>query len=191
MDMLLIDVPVGLIVGQVIADAGRNMLKSGEKEKYRFLRTTTIVFAFCFIAPIVVYFFSGWPGWETNYFFEQADHIRNNPPLALLSGIGVVAMALIPALLGFESGRYLIRKGKEKVLRGSYLGLGILILIIVYLSREATFNVAATWADYQSGITFSFFENPFFIFWLVLTIFFWGSLLAFFLWIRRKDKEEV
>ena len=98
------------------------------------------------------------------YFFEQADNIRNNPPLALLCGIGVVAMALIPALLGLESGRYLIGKGKEKLLRGSYLRLGILILIIVYLSREATFNVAVIWADYQSGITFSFFENPFFIF---------------------------
>lgn len=187
--MLLIDVPVGLIVGQVIADAGRNMLNSGEKEKYRFLRTTTIIFAFCFILPVVIYFFSGWPGWETNYFFEQADYIRNNPQLALLSGIGVVAMALIPPLLGLESGRYLIRKGKEKLLRVSYLGLGILILIIVYLSREATFNVAVTWADYQSGNTFSFFENPFFIFWLVLTTLFWGSVLAFFLWIRKKDKE--
>ena len=63
--MLLIDVPVGLITGQVIADAGRNMLKTGVKEKYLFLRSVTIIFAFCFITPIVIYFFSGWPAWET------------------------------------------------------------------------------------------------------------------------------
>ena len=189
--MLLIDIPVGLIAGQVIADAGRNMLKSGDSNKYLFLRTTTIIFAFCFITPIVIYFFLGWPGWETNFFFEQVDHIRNNPKLALLSGICIVAMTLIPTLLGLKSGRYLIRKGKEKLLRVSYFGLAILILIIVYLSREATFNVAVTWADHQKGNTFPFFENPFFIFWLVLTIFFWGSLLVFFLWIRKKDKKEV
>lgn len=188
--MLLIDVPVGLIAGQVIADAGRNMLKSGDREKYRFLRATTIIFAFCFITPIVIYFFSGWPGWETNYFFEQADHIQNNPQLALLSGISVVAMALIPALLGLESGRYLIGKGKERLLRVCYIGLGILILIIVYVSRQATFNVAVTWADYQNGNTFSFFENPFFIYWLVLTLCFWGSLLVFFLWVRKKDRAK-
>lgn len=187
--MLLIDVPVGLIAGQVIADAGRNMLRSGEKERYLFLRTVTIVFAFCFITPIVVYFFSGWPAWETNYFFKHVDYIQNNPKLALLAGIGVMAMALVPALLGLVSGRYLIRRGKERLLRVSYIALGVLILVIVYFSREATFNVAATWADYQKGHTFSFFENPFFIFWLVLTVLFWGSLLVFFLWIRRKDKE--
>lgn len=91
--MLLIDVPVGLIAGQVIADAGRNMLRSGDRQKYRFLRTTTLVFAFCFITPIVIYFFS-------------------------------------------------------------------------------------------------FFENPFFIYWLILTLCFWGSLLVFFLWVRKKDKAE-
>ncbi|MFH0775755.1 MAG: hypothetical protein V2A53_09780 [bacterium] len=187
--MLLIDVPVGLIAGQVIADAGRNMIKGGDSKNYLFLKTMTIIFAFCFITPVVIYFFLGWPAWETNYFFSQVDCIQNNPKLALLSGISVVAMALIPAILGLESGRYLIRRGKERLLRASYLGLGILILIIVYLSKEATFNVAAKWTDYQMGNTFSFFENPFFIFWLVLTICFWGSLLGFFLWIRKKDKE--
>jgi len=187
--MLLIDVPVGLIAGQVIADAGRNMLKSGEREKYLFLRTTTIVFAFCFITPVVIYFFSGWPGWETNYFFEKVDHIRNSPGLALVAGVGVVGMALIPAILGLVSGRCLVMRGKEKLLRMSYFGLGILILVIVFLGREATFNVAVTWADYRQGRVFSFFENPFFTYWLVLTVVFWGSLLVLFLWIRRKDKE--
>ena len=186
--MLLIDIPVGLIAGQVIADAGRNMIQSGDREKYLFLRMMTIIFAFCFITPVVIYFFLGWPAWETNYFFPQVDYIQDNPGLALVSGISVVAMALIPALLGLESGRYLIMKGKKGLLRVCYFGLGILILIIVWLSREATFNVAVTWADYQKSHTFSFFENPFFIFWLVLTVWFWGSLLAFFLWIRRKDK---
>lgn len=34
--MLLIDIPVGLIAGQVIADAGRNMIQSGDREKYLF-----------------------------------------------------------------------------------------------------------------------------------------------------------
>jgi magnesium-transporting ATPase (P-type) len=187
--MLLIDIPVGLITGQVIADAGRNMLKSGDRRKYRFLRTITIAFAFCFITPIVIYFFTGWPAWETNYMFREIDNIQNSPSLALVAGVGIVAMSLIPTLLGLISGRYLVRRSKEKLLRASYIGLAILILIIVLLSSQATFNIAATWTDYQNGNTFSFFENPFFTFWLVLTVWFYGSLLALFLWIRRKDKE--
>ena len=52
--MLLIDVPVGLIAGQVIADAGRNMLRSGRAERTLFLEKTTVTFAYCFITPIMV-----------------------------------------------------------------------------------------------------------------------------------------
>lgn len=187
--MLLIDVPVGLISGQVIAHAGRNMLKSRNSDHYLFLKKVTIFFAYCFIVPIVIYFYLGWPGWETNYFFEKVDHIQGTPWLALMSGISVVALTLIPALLGLVSGKHLIRKGKEKILRLSYIGLGVLIMVIVYLSREATFNVAAKYSDYQAGNTFSFFDNPFFIYWLVLTVIFWASLLVFYFLIRRKDKE--
>jgi hypothetical protein len=187
--MLLIDVPVGLIAGQVIADAGRNMINSGKPEKELFLTKTTITFAYCFITPIVIYFYLGWPAWETNYFFSQIDFIQNTPWLALLSGLCVVAMTIVPALVGFKSGKQLILKGKLKLLRICYAGLGVLILVIVYLSREATFNIAATHADYTAGNTFSFFDNPFFIYWLVLTVGFWGSLLGLFLWIRQKDKE--
>jgi hypothetical protein len=187
--MLLIDVPVGLIAGQVIADAGRNMINSRKPEKYLYLKKITIVFAYCFITPIVIYFYLGWPAWETNYFFAQIDFIQDTPWLALLSGICVVAMTIIPALVGLITGKHLIQKGKEKILRICYAGLGLLILVIVYLSREATFNIAATHANYTAGNTFSFYDNPFFIYWLVLTVLFWGSLLGFFLWIRQKDKE--
>lgn len=189
--MLLIDVPVGLIAGQVIADAGKNMIKSGDGAKYLFLRKTTIFFAYCFITPIVIYFFVGWPAWETNYFFARIDFIQNTPWLALLCGLGVVAMTIIPALVGLASGRYLVLKGKVKTLRVVYAALGVLILVIVFLSRKATFNIAARHADYRAGNTFSFFDNPFFVYWLVLTLLFWGSLLGFFLWIRRKDREVV
>ena len=189
--MLLIDVPVGLIAGQVIADAGKNMINSGDDAKYLFLRKTTIVFAYCFITPIVIYFYLGWPAWETNYFFAQVDSMQNTPWLALLSGLCVVAMTLVPAVLGLKSGKHLVRKGQVKTLRIIYAALGVLILVIVYLSRKATFNIAAKHADYKAGNTFSFFDNPFFVYWLVLTVLFWGSLLGFFLWIRRKDREAA
>ncbi|MEW6103629.1 MAG: hypothetical protein AB1630_07455 [bacterium] len=185
--MLLIDIPVGLISGQLIADAGRDILHT--KRGYSFLKTISILFAFLFITPIVIYFYLGWPAWETNYFFKEIDNIKNNPWLALISGISIVSMTLIPTLLGLFSGRYLITRGKRSLLKASYISLGILILIIVFFSRNQTFNVSANWVDWQSGNTFSFFENPFFIFWLILTIIFWGSLFILYIWIRKKSKD--
>ncbi len=77
-----------------------------------------------------------WPAWETNYFFKEVDNIKNNPCLALISGISIVLMALIPRLLGLASGRYLIIKGKRNFLRLSYISLGILIAILLLITRS-------------------------------------------------------
>jgi len=186
--MMAIDVPVGLVVGQVIADAGRNMLKSGDAERYRSLRSTVILFSYLFTTPIVFYFFMGWPSWETNYIWEWVDHIQGTPLFAL-SSFGAVIMAVLPAWIGFESGRYLICKDKLVWLRICYIGLFILILIIVYLTRNATFNIAPTYKDYMAKSFSSFWDNPFFIYWLILTIYFWSGLIIFYIIIRRKDKK--
>jgi hypothetical protein len=186
--MMAIDFPVGLVAGQVIADAGRNMLKSGDVEKYKYLRSTVILFAYIFTTPIVFYFFMGWPAWETNYIWEWVDRIHGTPKFAI-SSFGAVIMALLPAWLGFEAGEYLIRKDKVGLLRVSYISLFILILLIVFLTRNATFNIAPTYKDYVAKNFSSFWDNPFFIYWLILTIYFWGGLIIFYLVIRRKDKK--
>ncbi|MBI3815753.1 MAG: hypothetical protein HY279_14955 [Nitrospinae bacterium] len=187
--MMAIDVPVGLAAGQVIADAGRNMLKGGDAERYKSLRSTVILFAYLFTTPIVFYFFMGWPAWETNYVWEWVDHIQGTPLFAL-SSFGAVIMALLPAWIGFESGKYLIRKDKAGLLRICYISLFILILLIVFVTRNATFNIAPTYKDYAAKNFSSFMGNPFFIYWLILTVYFWGGLIVFYLFIRRKDREQ-
>lgn len=187
--MMLIDVPVGLVAGQVIADAGRNMLRSGDKERYKTLCSTAILFAYLFTAPIVFYFFMGWPAWETNYFWEWVDHIHGTPKFAISSFVAVT-MSVLPTWIGFESGKYLIRKDKVRGLRVSYISLFILILIIVFITRDATFNIAPTYKDYAAKNFSSFWDNPFFIYWLILTIYFWGGLIVFYIFIRRKDRYE-
>ncbi|MBI4379266.1 MAG: hypothetical protein HY578_09235 [Nitrospinae bacterium] len=188
--MMLIDVPVGLVAGQVIADAGRNMLKYTNAERYRSLRFTAILFSYLFTTPIVFYFFMGWPAWETNYFWEWVDHIHGMPKFAI-SSFGAVIMAILPTWIGFESGKYLIRKDKTGWLRVSYISLSVLILILVYVIKDVTFNIAPTYKDYLAKNFSSFWENPFFIYWLILTIYFWGGLVIFYVFIRKKDREYI
>lgn len=80
--MLLIDIPVGIVAGQVIADAGRDAIRSGNKDVISSVRSIAIIFAYLITTPVVIYFFMGWPAWETNYFWEWVDHIQGTPSLA-------------------------------------------------------------------------------------------------------------
>lgn len=186
--MLLIDIPVGIVAGQVIADAGREAIRSGNKDVISRVRSIAIIFAYLFTTPVVIYFFMGWPAWETNYFWAWVDHIQGTPSLAIV-GFMIVAMSFVPVIIGFETGKLLVRSGKVKLLRVVYSCVFLLILVIVYFSRELTFNIAATYADYENKVFVSFWSNPFFIYWLVLTIFFWGSLIACYFYVNNKFRK--
>ncbi len=186
--MLLIDIPVGIVAGQVIADAGRFAIKSGNKELISKVRSVAIIFAYLFTTPVVIYFFMGWPAWETNYFWRWVDHIQGTPSLAIV-GFMIVAMSFVPTLIGFETGRLLVRSNKVKLLRVVYSCIFFLILVIVYLSRDLTFNIASTYTNYENKVFVSFWSNPFFIYWLVLTVFFWGSLIVCYLYVNNKFRK--
>jgi len=66
--------------------------------------------------------------------------------------------------------------------------MAVLVAVIVWLTRDITFNIASTYARYKAGEFYSFYSNPFFAGWLVVTIYFWGSLFIFYLWLRNKGK---
>ncbi len=186
--MLLIDIPVGIVAGQVIADASRDAVRRGDRETVSRVRAVALIFAYLITTPVIVYFFLGWPAWETNYFWEWVDHIQGRPQLAL-SAFMLIAMSLVPTLAGYESGRLLLERGRGGVLRVSYTSFFMLILLIVYLTRDITFNIASTYESYRRGDFVSFWENPFFIYWLVLTVFFWGSLALCYLYVRKTSAD--
>ncbi len=182
--MLLIDVPVGIVAGQVIADASRDAITAGNRTEISSARKIAVIFAYLITTPVIVYFFLGWPAWEMNYFWSWVDDVQGTPRLALSSFL-LIAMSLVPTLAGFESGRLLVQRGRISLLRVSYASFFALIFVIVYLTRRITFNIAATYEGYMNGEFTSFWNNPFFIYWLVLTVFFWGSLAGCYAYVRR------
>jgi len=182
--MLLIDVPVGIVAGQVIADASRDAITARDRASVSRVRAIAIIFAYLITTPVIVYFFLGWPAWETNYFWRWVDNVQGTPELAL-SSFMLIAMSFVPTIAGFESGRLLVERDKVVLLRVSYASFFLLILVIVYITRDITFNIAATFKKYTNGEFVSFWDNPFFIYWLVLTVFFWGSLAGCYAYVRK------
>jgi hypothetical protein len=66
----------------------------------------------------------------------------------------------------------------------------LLVGAIVLLTRDITFNVASTYAKYQAGEFYSFWSQPFFTGWLIVTVYFWGSLAAFYIWLRKRSASQ-
>lgn len=184
--MLAIDIPISILAGLVLAEGGKNLIKSGDSQKYNFMRTTVLLYAVFFITPIPFYFFMGWPAWETNFLWRWPDSLLDSPLRASVSFVAFI-LTVGPAYLGFYCGTFLIRMGKEIWVRIGYISMGILVGIIVFLTRDITFNIASTYSKYEAGDFYSFWSHPFFTGWLIVTIYFWGSLVVFYLWLRKKN----
>lgn len=188
--MLAIDMPIALLSGLALAEAGQNMLKSDDRAKHYFMHTVVVLFAVFFITPIVFYFFLGWPAWEVNFLWQWQDNLRDSPIRAAVSFV-IFLLTVGPAYIGFLIGRYCIRKNKDYLARIGYILMAILVGVIVFLTRDITFNVASTYEKYQAGEFYSFWSYPFYLGWLIVTIYFWGALFVCYLWLRRKDKGET
>ncbi|MEW6369251.1 MAG: hypothetical protein AB1714_31915 [Acidobacteriota bacterium] len=114
--MLAIDVPVALLSGLALAEAGKNMLKSDDPNRHHFMRTAVLLFAAFFITPIPFYFFLGWPAWEVNFLWRWQDNLHDSPlysatRVALYAGGGSGGgLARRPPTVGYV--------GRAQALRG-------------------------------------------------------------------------
>lgn len=186
--MLAIDVPISVLAGLTLAEAGRGMLESEDRGKYNFMRSTVLLYSVFFITPVVFYFFMGWPAWEVNFLWTWTSHILDSPLRVGTIAFGAFILTVGPCYAAFEIGKLLIRKGKALAVRIGYIAMAVLVGVIVFLTRDITFNIASTYEKYKAGEFYSFWSHPFFIGWLIVTIYFWGSLFIFYIWLRRKDK---
>jgi hypothetical protein len=189
--MLAIDVPISVMAGLVLSEAGRRILQGDDPHEHNSLRKTVLIFSLFFITPIPFYFFLGWPAWETNFLWGWPDHVLDSPVRAAGVAFGIFILTVGPAYAAFELGRWLIRKGKARVVRVLYVAMLALVGVIVFLTRRITFNIASTYAKYEAGEFYSFWSQPFFTGWLVVTIYFYGALAVFYILIRKKGESRA
>jgi len=183
--MLAMDIPIAMMSGLVLAEAGKNMLTSGDKEKVTFIRLVVLVYAAIFIAPTPVYYFLGWPAWEVNYIWRWVEHIQDKPLRAAFSYV-LLACAVIPTWLGFELGRFFLLKGKPLWVRIAYIAMLIITGIIILAMWDITFNIYNSFENFDKKISYSFWTHPFATGWAISAVYFWGSLAWFYIWLMKK-----
>ncbi|MGA1839030.1 MAG: hypothetical protein ACMUIU_00245 [bacterium] len=183
--MLAMDIPIALMAGLVLAEAGKDLIRSEDAYKKGFLRAVTLAYAAIFIAPTPVYYFLGWPAWEVNFIWKWVDHIIDSPLRASFS-YALLACAVLPTYLGLKLGEFLIKKRQDKWVRILYISMLVLVGIIILLLKDITFNVSSTYAKFKAGESYSFWSHPFVTGWAITSLYFWVSLVTFYLWLRKK-----
>ncbi|MCX6580897.1 MAG: hypothetical protein NT166_12030 [Candidatus Aminicenantes bacterium] len=183
--MLAMDIPVALMTGLVLAEAGKELIKSEDRYKRAFIKVFTLMYAAIFIAPTPGYYFAGWPAWECNFMWKWVDQIYDVPLRAAFSYV-LLAVAVIPTYLGLLLGEYLIKKGKDKWVRIGYIVMLVLVGVVILLLWDITFNISSTYAKYEAGESYPFQSLPFMTGWAITSLYFWGSLIFFYFWLKKK-----
>ncbi len=184
--MMAMDVPLSAACAMALAEAGKNMIRSEDRDKTTFVRLVALLFASTAVASNVFYYMLGWPAWETNFLWPWVDHIMDNPARAALSH-GLFALSVLPAWLGFEVARSWLVKGKDRRVRITYIVLFCLVGVVVLVLWDVTVNVASTYAKYEAGDTYSMFTLPWATGWAITTAYFWIFFFALYFWLRKKS----
>lgn len=179
------DIPVSAMAGMILAEGGKKLILSENKNDKLLLRFITLAYAAIFIFPTPVYFFLGWPAWELNYLAPWADSVFDTPIKAAFSYV-LLACAVIPTWLGLEIGMNLIKKGKDKLNRIIYIALLLVTGLIIFSLYKQTFNVASTCEKYYAGDTYSLWRCNFVTGISLTYVYFWGSLAIFYFWLKKK-----
>ena len=185
--MLAIDVPSSVFIGFVFAQGGKELLKTAEPEKVNFVRRVVLMFTAIFYTPVPLIFLNGWPAWQTNYVMPWADNMVNHPVRAFAVAL-FFALTVLPAYFGLECGRCFIQKGRESLVKVGIWTFVFITALIIYLTRQATFNVAPDYTTYEAGIFFPISEPHFLIPLIITSLYTWGSLFLFYRWIRKKSR---
>ena len=183
--MLAMDIPIAAMSGMILAEGGKNLAISDNKDKKLLLRFVTLAYAAIFIAPTPVYYFLGWPAWEVNYMWPWVDNILDTPIRAAFAYV-LLACAVLPTWFGLEMGMKLLEKGKDKLNRIIYLALLVLTGIIILTLYNETFNVSSTTEKFLAGESYSLWTHPFATGITITYIYFWGSLVVFYLWLKKR-----
>lgn len=184
--MMAMDIPLSAACAMALAEAGKKLIKSGDRDKTTLVRLTVLAFAGIAVAANVFYYMLGWPAWETNFLWRWVDDIQDHPSRAIFSW-GLFAMSVLPAWAAFELARKWLRDGRDRRVRITYIVLFLLVGGVILVFWEETWNVASTYAEWEAGETYSFWTLPFATGWAVTAAGFWIAFFALYRWLRRKS----
>ena len=154
--MVQIDIPAAFCVSLFALDVGRSVVKSEVEAAgparpaiyFRYL-CRTVFFAGFVIAPAGIYLLAGWPGWENIYWcrsFEAVMHSGWSQPLLYA---GFVMAIVLAAYVGHVLGYWWLVRGREKLIRPTWIAVLVMVCIVV-LASYPSFLLVGTYDQYHN-----------------------------------------
>jgi hypothetical protein len=186
--MVQIDIPIAFAVGQMLADAASQQLKTGQPEPYYRTLACTNIFTGLFFAPIPVYFLIDYFGWETTYMYDPDRVTRFFIPIVLF-------VVILAANLGFWLSNALIQKGREKVGQIIYALIWIYSLAWILGNWPRSTRIG-THVQYHTAHdtmarAWEVSKDPFLLILLATLVIFFVPLVLFLWSLRRRSARAV
>lgn len=173
--MFAIDIPTAVLVGFAISDAGKKQLETNDKKKISDLRKIVFLFNIFFFTPVPLLFLNAWPGWQMNYVAPWADNLHGDPVRSAVV-VFFFVITTIPAWLSFELSNWAIKRNIKILPKVGWIVFALVIILVIYLTREETLNIAVTYKDYKAGNVHPITYKPFITTLTITTIYSWFSL---------------
>jgi hypothetical protein len=173
--MVQIDVPAAFAVGSFFADAARRQIQRGDRGALHSAWVQQNIFQAFFFVWIPVYFIANYFGWETTHMWWDADSVAAYPfflPLFLL-------IFFAAANAGFLLGVKLVRAGRVKLNRASYLGILAASAAWILGQTNSTFKLGS-YAAWKAGEAPWFYQDATFLVMLIFVMIVWMSGLVYF-----------
>ncbi|HVN82053.1 MAG TPA: hypothetical protein VMW38_23925 [Terriglobia bacterium] len=180
--MVQIDIPIAFGIGTLFADAANKQLQKGRPEYYYRTFNKNLVYQAFFFSWIPIYFLLNYFGWETTHMWWHEDSVSAYPYLVVI----VIALFFMAAVGGFLLGYRLVRMGRIWPNRIIYLAILVYSGIWIFGQVNRSFRLG-TYTDWVDGRAPWFYEDPTFLFMLILTLVVWAVPLAvLFVRLRRE-----
>ena len=185
--MIQVDLPAAFAIGQAFS-----MLSGSYLKKEPELFTSKLLGPFNFylatgFVPGGLFLLAGWPAWEAMFTVQWIENSYNNPVVAAVYVIFVIAMILC-GNFGYLLGHYFYKKKKDKFVKYTLLA-GIVFTFLPFLLRWGSWRKIGTFAEIQAGGGYPFGESPFFGGWLCIMGYLLLTGIIAGIWFLKKSRE--
>ena len=185
--MIQVDLPAAFAIGQGFSMLSKNYLK---KEPELFTGRLLGPFNFYLTTGFVpggLFLLAGWPAWEAMYTNQGIENSFNNPIVAAIYVLFVIAM-IVFGNAGYLLGHYFYKHKLDYYVKYTF-ALGLALTVLPFVIRWGCWNWIGTYAEVKAGGGYPFGKAPFFTGWLCIMSYLVITGIIAGLWMLRKSRK--
>ncbi|MDD5571222.1 MAG: hypothetical protein PHD97_08715 [Bacteroidales bacterium] len=185
--MIQVDLPAAFAIGQTFSMLSRNYLKKEPEILTNKLLGPFNIYLTTGFVPGGLFLLAGWPAWEAMYTSPCIENNYNNPVIAAVWVLFVIAMILC-GNFGYMLGHYFYKKNLAKYVKYT-LSLGVILTFLPFLIRWGCWEKIGTFAEVKAGGGYPFGEEPFFTGWICIMSYLFIAGIIAGVWFLKKSKK--